>query len=120
MGKFIGLDDLETAWPLPLKNVVELIHPISYIDDWDMTWIAPSKLLSDGKTVPPMFWWLVGSPLAPDTLPAALIHDHYCQAKSRPYQMVHRVFGDMLLDLDIPPIRRKLMSWSVRHFGPRW
>jgi len=41
-------------------------------------WHAPAKMRTDGASIPPQLWWLVGSPYTGDYRRAALVHDQAC------------------------------------------
>lgn len=119
MGKFIGLPVKLSSDP-SISNEVCLDSPLMYIDSLGEVWEALPGLMTDGKSVPPLFWVLVGDPFDPKTLPAAIIHDQYCIWRTRTAKRTHEVFGEMLRDLNNPPIQTKLMAWAVRWFGPKW
>jgi hypothetical protein len=103
------------------KRHVYTKSDLFYVDKNGLEWFVPRNYKTDGKSVPAVFWVVVGTPLAPDTLPAAVVHDYFCEYKTRPSKRVHEVWGEMLEDLpNVGWFRRKTMNWAVRWFGPRW
>lgn len=120
MGEWIG-KPVQTEWPDELRNKVKTLTELRYIDDDGRLWLAPAGTITDGASIPRPFWITVGHPLQPDTIEAAIIHDVYCQNKSRSYKLVHKVFGQMLKDSPGVGFWKRLrMTFAVKRFGPRW
>lgn len=119
MGKFIGLP-IQTEWPNEERLKVKLLTPLSYIDKFEVEYFAPVGYITDGASIPGIFWSVIGQPLSPQTIEAAIIHDVYCNLKTIPYKRVHSLFAEMLKDLNVPFWKRSLMSFAVKNFGPKW
>lgn len=119
MGKFLGLP-IRTEWPETERLYVRLITDLNYIDNDSVEWHVPAPFLTDGASIPGIFWSIVGQPLSPQTLEAAIIHDKYCVTRDRPHKRVHEVFCEMLKDLNVPFWKRSLMGKAVKWFGPKW
>lgn len=120
MGKWIG-KPVQTEWPDELGGKIRTLSELRYIDDEGRFWIAPAGTVTDGASIPRLFWITVGQPLSPDTIEAAIIHDVYCERKSRPYKIVHKVFGEMLKNSPgVKFWKRVRMAFAVKRFGPRW
>lgn len=120
MGKWIG-KPVETEWPDELGGKVRTLNELRYRDDDGRLWIAPAGTVTDGASIPRLFWITVGQPLSPDTIEAAIIHDVYCERKTRPSKIVHKVFSEMLKDS--PGVgfwKRQKMTFAVKRFGPKW
>ncbi len=88
-------------------------------------WAAPAGYVTDGASIPPALVQLVGDPFSPEFLPAAVIHDYYCEDETgiRKYVNpadVHAVFYRGLRQQKVDERKAKLMYWAVRHFGPWW
>jgi len=94
---------------------------LMFIDHKGMEWFVPRGYKTDGKSVPKIFWQIAGTPYAPDTLPAAIIHDWYCDKKVRSHKRTHQVWCEMLRHLPkVGMIRRKYLCLAVKWFGPKW
>lgn len=53
-------------------------------------------------------------------LKAAVVHDYYCETKSRPWEVVHRVFYEALIAAGVDWLSAKTMYAAVYQFGPKW
>ncbi len=49
-----------------------------------------------------------------------MVHDFFCQNKTRRWQDVHRVFHEAMLTSGTDPKIARLMYLAVEKFGPRW
>lgn len=119
MGKFYGIP-IRTEWPDDESVKVRLLTHLKYIDDNKVEWEVLPGFISDGASIPGVFWSIVGQPLSPQTIEAALIHDWYCNSKEKPHKQVHQCFAEMLKALRVPFWKRKAMSFAVKTFGPKW
>lgn len=80
---------------------------------------VPIGFISDGASIPRIFWSAVGHPFSPRCVRAAIVHDFICVEAGNQRQ---RRFGDtvfaMILDEDgVPVLRRYAMFWAVRMYG---
>lgn len=82
--------------------------------------VVPKGFVTDGASVPPVFWPLVSHPLAPSSLRAAILHDYQCRERVGDSRIVHRTFHQALRADGCAPIRAWLMWLAVRLFGPRF
>ena len=80
----------------------------------------PAGVLVDGASIPSVFWSIIGAPFTGKYREASVIHDHYCETKSRHWKAVHRVFLDGMLASGVNDYQAKLMYLAVYRFGPRW
>ena len=102
---------------------IKLFSDLIYVDKNHIEHYVTSGYKTDGKTVPNIFWSIAGYPLAPATLPAAIIHDKLCDINNRflPSSRVHEIFDEALQDLKkVPRWQRTLLVWAVKLFGPRF
>lgn len=105
---------------LPDGRDMELVRLFEYIDSHDVIWIVPAGTRIDGASIPRVLWTLVGSPFVGKYREASVIHDHYCDTKSRHWKAVHKVFLDGMLARGVEKNQARLMYIAVYRFGPRW
>lgn len=116
-GGFTG--PIETEW-LPDGRNMRLLRHVTYIDPQGKAWTAPRGHVVDGASIPRFFWRLIGGPLEGPYRNASVIHDYYCDLKTRPWQDVHRMFYLACRAGGCGGLRASLMYWAVYVFGPRW
>jgi hypothetical protein len=51
---------------------------------------------------------------------AALLHDKYCETKSRPWQAVHRMFYNAMRAARVGDTEANTLYYAVMLGGPRW
>lgn len=101
-------------------TVMELTQDFSFIDKTGTVWKAPKGHRTDGASIPRALWSIVGSPFTGRYLHAAIIHDVYCDLKSRDWRSVHRTFYDAMIANGVTDIQARIMYFAVARFGPRW
>lgn len=99
---------------------MELLQPVSYTAPDGIRWDAPKGLITDGASIPGPLWSVIGGPFAGKYRSAAVIHDHYCETKSRPWKDVHKAFYTASRAAGVEATRAKIMYFGVYRFGPRW
>jgi hypothetical protein len=60
------------------------------------------------------------SPFSGKYRKAAVIHDHYCESRIRPWQTVHNMFHKAMLAAGVDKVKADAMFAAVYAFGPRW
>jgi hypothetical protein len=88
-----------------------------------LRWSVPAGFITDGASVPAIFWPLVSNPMAPSSLRPAICHDYLYQRKGLGVltrAMADRVFYAGLLAEGCAKPRAWAMYVAVRLFGPRW
>ncbi|ACI56869.1 protein of unknown function DUF1353 [Rhizobium leguminosarum bv. trifolii WSM2304] len=120
-GRFVGNLSFDTE----VRDEVyrfKLRENYGYLDSQGIMWQAKAGLLTDGASIPRIFWPIVGHPYEGLYLDAAVIHDFYCMEKNRyrKWQDVHHVFHEAMLTKGVGPTKAKLMFFAVWRFGPRW
>lgn len=120
MGKFFG--EPVTKWLSEEGEDISMmmIEPFMYQDDRGLNWYAPKGAIINGASIPRKLWSIMGSPFTGDYRNASIIHDVYCNSKERSFERTHQVFCEMMRDLGVNPIKRKLMGFAVKRFGPKW
>ena len=84
---------------------------------------VPKGFVTDGASIPPIFWPLVGHPYSPSSLRAAILHDRMCRAPhTHPFDSseVHAIFFEALRADGVAWLRAWLMWKAVALFGPRF
>jgi len=99
---------------------IRLLAPYSYTDPAGETWTVPADTIVDGASIPQLFWSIIGGPLEGKYRNASVVHDFYCDEKTRPWQAVHRVFFDAMRESGVDDMQAKVMYYAVYAFGPRW
>ena len=111
--------------PLPFFKTEKTIE---FVDARPTKWIAPRNTLTDGASIPTLFFKSVGNPRSKEFINAATMHDAYCgignenlpQYHSDRWRNVHRMFYDALRVDGTPPAKAKIMYAAVYLGGPRW
>jgi Protein of unknown function (DUF1353) len=101
-------------------RLIELTSPFGYTDPAGQEWKVPSGARVDGASIPPPLWPLIGSPLTGKYRDASVIHDWYCDRRSRPWRAVHRVFHHAMTTSGVDRVLAKVMYAGVLLGGPRW
>ncbi len=119
-GRFEG--EVQTEW---LKHggtdrQMELLADFKYVDDSGSTWVAPKGHVVDGASIPEMLWTMAGAPFVGDYRRATVLHDVYCDTKSKPHKAVHRMFYEAMLTDGVNGFKAGKMYTAVRLFGPKW
>ncbi|MBN3003455.1 DUF1353 domain-containing protein [Chromobacterium alkanivorans] len=109
----------ETAW-LDDSRRMRLTQPFGYVDKDNQSWPVPVGAIVDGASIPQILWSLIGGPLDGLYRQASIIHDYYCDVRTRPWQAVHRVFYEAMLCSGVFEPKAKIMYYAVYSFGPRW
>jgi Protein of unknown function (DUF1353) len=116
-GKFIG--DVVARWKADGREMT-LLEPFEYIDLEGLSWKVPVGTVVDGASIPQFFWSLIGGPFDGVYRNASVVHDFYCQVRTRPYRKVHNVFREAMEASGVSPRKSWLMFQAVNKFGPRW
>lgn len=81
--------------------------------------IVPSGYLFDGASIPRALWTLVGSPMDPQFVRAALIHDWLCDhvVERRDRRLADDIFLYLLDYSNVPECKRYAMYAGVRMYA---
>jgi hypothetical protein len=99
---------------------MKLLEPLEYIDPSGRRWLVPSGTVVDGASIPQVFWSVIGAPFSGPYRNASVVHDYFCDTRSRPYPDVHRVFYDAMKTSGVAERKAWVMYKAVENFGPRW
>jgi hypothetical protein len=85
-----------------------------------LLWSVPGRTVVDGASIPQAFWSFIGGPFEGPYLNASVVHDHYCDTKSRTDRDTHRNFYYGMRTSGVETWKANFMYWAVAAFGPRW
>lgn len=123
-------------------RLVRVARPFIFRDMAGRLWRVPAGFISDGASIPRVFWWLIGHPLMGDYRRAALVHDFACEmlkgkgtaltvtsvlldeeTELRPWYLdaraVHRTLYDGCTVDTLTSWKRDVMYWAVDRYGPQ-
>lgn len=115
-GRFSG--DVVATFLSDGRNV-RIEKPFSYVDQRGRTWAVPAGTTTDGASVP-QFFWVAFPPFTGKYRSAAVVHDHYCQSRSRSWRDTHEAFYNAMRASGVGEATAKAMFGAVYNFGPRW
>lgn len=99
---------------------VQLREPFEYVDPGESLWPVPKDAIVDGASIPRALWTIIGGPFEGKYRDASIIHDWYCDRRTRPWPSVHRMFYEAMLTSGVPLTQAKIMYAGVYWGGPRW
>ena len=99
---------------------MQLLEPFNYTDASGGEWNVPKGWKVDGASIPPALWSVIGSPYTGPYRRASVIHDYYCDVKTRGWRATHRMFYEAMRAGGVPEVQAKTMFRAVYEFGPRW
>ena len=99
---------------------MKLLCDYGYVDGAGIEWPVKEGATVDGASIPQLLWGIVGGPFEQAYRNASVVHDWYCAIRTRPWESVHRMFFEAMLDSHVSPGKAKLMYLAVRYAGPRW
>jgi hypothetical protein len=106
--------------PLNDGQNMMVVKPFGFVDSQARTWETGNGSITDGASIPRVFWSLVGSPYTGKYLRAAVIHDYYVKTKYRSWSLTHDVFYEAMIASGVDKQLALLMWAAVHRFGPRW
>ncbi len=120
MGREQFSGPVDVRWLEEDERKMILLESVSFLDKYEKVWTAYQYDTIDGASIPEVLWEEVGSPYIGFYRRASVIHDVYCQRKSRPAQDVHNCFHEMMLADGVGRMKAWTMFQAVNKFGPRW
>jgi hypothetical protein len=101
-------------------RLVRLIERFEFINADGRGWPVPDGTISDGASIPQFFWSLIGGPFEGLYRGPSIVHDYYCETRTRRSSDVHSMFHSAMLCAHVGGRRAFLMYEAVRRFGPSW
>lgn len=103
---------------------VVLLSPLEWQDGNGRVHVVPEGFVSDGATLPPYVWWLMGGRLALDYIRPAIMHDFACTMRRPLYEPTSvdaaRRFYLGLRAERMADWKATLCHVAVRYRGPQW
>jgi hypothetical protein len=116
-GAFEG--EFDFRWLKDGRNMM-LLKPLKYTDPSGVEWPVPTGAETDGASIPQVFWSIAGGPFEGPYRDAAVVHDYYCQMRSRSWRDTHLVFYNAMRAAGVGEVKAKTLYGAVYYFGPRW
>jgi hypothetical protein len=113
-------DCVHACWLKDGRDMALLAPSVFHQTQGPRTWIAPVGTLTDGASIPAIFWSVIGGPFEGKYRDAAVNHDYECCVKQNPWEAVHRMFYYGMMARGVEFWRAKLMYFAVYFYGPRW
>lgn len=104
---------------LPDGRNLKLERPFGYVDPKGNPWDVPAGTVTDGASVPRVFW-ITHPPFTGKYRSAAIVHDYYCQKQTRSWRETHLMFYSAMRAGGVVEQTAKVMYAAVYTFGPRW
>lgn len=99
---------------------MQLKRPFGYVQENGAEWPVPTNAIVDGASIPRVFWSLIGGPFEGLYRNASIVHDFYCDERSRPWRQTHQMFYDGIVCSGVEEVKAKILYYAVYRFGPRW
>ncbi|WP_334543976.1 DUF1353 domain-containing protein [Rhizobium leguminosarum] len=106
--------------PGPDRPEFRLTKPFQFEDPNGLAWKVPDGSIVDGASIPQIFWSLIGGPFEGEYLKASVIHDYFCDVKTRTAHDTHRNFYYGMRANGVPNWKASAMYWAVSTLGPDW
>lgn len=106
--------------PAKPRPKFKLTSRFRFKDPNSLLWTVPRNTEVDGASIPQAFWSFIGGPFEGAYINASVIHDHYCDTKSRTDHDTHRNFYYGMRTSRVEKWKAKFMYWAVAAFGPSW
>jgi hypothetical protein len=97
-----------------------LLKPYGFVDANGLVWEVPKGATVDGASIPRALWPVAGGPFEGKYRNASVLHDWYCDLRTRPWRDVHRMFYEAMRTSGVEESQAKVMYLAVMVGGPRW
>ena len=99
---------------------IKLVQPFGYIDPRGVHWDVPVGYVTNGASIPPSLWAVVGGPFDGPYRDAAVLHDFYCEAKLRSSDDTHRMYYEASRARGTSENIAQTMYMGLVFGGPTW
>ena len=111
---------VRTEWIEDNNREHRVLKTVAFVDRMGKRWTVPEGSVVNGASIPSFLWPVLGSPFVGLYRRASVVHDVFCAIKTRPCWQVHEMFNEAMKADNVPNWKRKLMSFAVKTFGPKW
>lgn len=122
-GAWLNPVEVRVTGTSPADRRVILREPLSWENPDGSTITVPEGWTSDGATLPPATWWLLGGKLALDWIRSAIVHDFACvsgllllPSNTAASDLFYRGLRADSMGFN----RARLAYHTTRTFGPQW
>ena len=124
---YFGSLEIEFIHPPRVKAEMFRLASDFEVRFYETVLIAPKGTLTDGASIPRLFWRVIGPPLHDEYAPAAVIHDSAYEGTllwlvngepvSYTRDMADDLFRYLMEAIGVPAWKRDMMWRAVRWFG---
>ncbi len=97
-----------------------LLNRFAFVDDAQLVWSVPAMVRVDGASIPKFAWSILGSPFVGRYRKASVVHDWYCDIRTREWKATHRMFYEAMRTSKVSGAKARIMYAAVYYAGPRW
>ncbi|MEP3226070.1 MAG: DUF1353 domain-containing protein [Parasphingorhabdus sp.] len=101
-------------------RIMTLLNRFAFVDDAEIIWAVPAQTRVNGASIPKFAWPLIGSPFVGRYRKASVIHDWYCDIRTRHWKTTHRMFYEAMRCSKVSAAKARIMYAAVYYAGPRW
>jgi hypothetical protein len=94
---FIGTVSVSWLTQPGADRDVKLDKDFGFEDADGLVWTAKKNAVVNGASIPQIFWSTFGSPFIGDYRRASVLHDYYCDVRTRPSAATHLMFYEACL-----------------------
>jgi Protein of unknown function (DUF1353) len=103
-----------------LYRDIKLVEPFGYVDPTGLHWDVPAGYVTNGASIPPSLWAIVGGPFDGPYRDAAVIHDYWCEQKTRSSDATHKMYYDAAVARGTSENIASTMYAGIVFGGPKW
>ncbi|MBX9926432.1 MAG: DUF1353 domain-containing protein [Hyphomicrobiaceae bacterium] len=111
---------LAPSRPADTFRDIKLLEAFGFVDSKGVHWDVSPGYVSNGASIPPTLWPVVGGPLDGPYRDAAVIHDYYCEKRNRSSDDTHRMFYEAAVARGTSENIASTMYMGIIFGGPRW
>lgn len=111
---------LAPSRPADTFRDIKLLDSFGFVDSKGVEWDVPPGYISNGASIPPTLWPVVGGPLDGPYRDAAVIHDFFCDQKTRTDDDTHRMFYEAAVARGTSENIASTMYMGIIFGGPKW
>jgi len=101
-------------------RIMTLLNRFAFVDDAQLVWSVPAMAQVDGASIPKLAWSILGSPFVGRYRKASVVHDWYCDIRTRGWKATHRMFYEAMRASKVSGAKARIMYAAVYYAGPRW